>query len=167
MQHSPAFISTITVSIPPVVGGSLFITNRPCDTLRGHRTLEKSHMRIILASLVLGLGLVGCSSSQDVSAGAVGTKSDCCANSKDCSAECKAACEAKKAEASPGAVGEKSECSKQCPMSGKTEVAPGAVGTQSECQKQCPAGKSSSEVAPGAVGEKKSGCCGSKSNISG
>ena len=118
-------------------------------------------MRIILASLVLGLGLVGCSSSQksDVSAGAVGTKSEC-------STECKAACDAKAAEASPGAVGTKSDCASQCPMSGKSEVAPGAVGEKSECQKQCPAGKSAGEVSPGAVGEKSGGCC-NKSKVSG
>ncbi|MCI0364380.1 MAG: hypothetical protein L0219_10885 [Phycisphaerales bacterium] len=87
------------------------------------------------------LALAGCQSAKTsaVAPGAVGeSKNGCCAS--------KEACTASKSGTSMGAVGEKTECQKVCPMSGKT---------------------STETVSPGAVGETKTGGCCSKAKKDG
>jgi len=74
-----------------------------------------------------------------------------------------AGCSSTSNTASPGAVGEKSDCSASCTQKctgEKTDASMGAVGEKKAgcCSQQ----KAASDASMGAVGEKKSGCCSEK-----
>ena len=96
----------------------------------------KSILSLITVCAVVALA--GCSStkSNSVSPGAVSeTKSGCCSD-KAAGSCCKG-----EAKASMGAVGEKSECTKTCPVTGQT-VSPGAV-SDAPAKSGCCSGKTS------------------------
>lgn len=111
----------------------------------------KSILSLIAVCAVVALA--GCSStkSSSVSPGAVSeTKSGCCS---------------KEGNASMGAVGEKKEgcCSSKAACTAE-KPAMGAVSEKSECTKTCPV--TGQTVSPGAVSDapKKSGCCAGKTS---
>lgn len=97
-------------------------------------TMIKSILNIVALCAVIAL-VNGCSSNKTTSPGAM-SDSKCCAEKSSCTAS---------KEAAPGAVSDKAECTKVCPMSGKT-TAP------------------ATEASPGAVSDAKPGCCKSKAS---
>jgi hypothetical protein len=111
----------------------------------------KSVLSLIAVCAVVALAGCANNKSNSVAPGAVGeSKSGCCSD--------KAACTDKNGT-SMGAVGEKkSGCCAE--KAGETNM--GAVGDKTECHKVCPVTGKSAEgdgTSLGAVGEKKSGGC--------
>lgn len=115
-----------------------------------------------LVAVCAVVALAGCNSTKSTSTspGAMGdSKAGCCKESSAC---CKEG-----SKVSPGAVGEKSECTKTCPATG--QVSPGAVSdSKSGCckSKTSCTEKAAETVSPGAVSDAKSGCCASKAKAS-
>ena len=116
----------------------------------------KSILSIVAVCAVVALA--GCSNSKttSVSPGAVGEKGACCSD--------KAACTDSKT--SMGAVGEKKSgcCADKAACTEKPAM--GAVSDKAECTKTCPVTGKTETVSPGAVSDApaKSGCCSGKTS---
>ena len=123
----------------------------------------KSILSLIAVCAVVTLAGCQSSKSSSVSPGAVQEKNGAC-----CSDKSAGSCSKGEANTSMGAVGEtKSGCCSSKAACTAEKPAMGAVGEKSECTKTCPV--TGQTVSPGAVSDApaKSGCCSGKTSCGG
>jgi hypothetical protein len=107
-----------------------------------------------LAALCLVVGLTGCKTDESTSVSPAAVS--------ECPSSCETDCSSMKecdAPASPGAVGDSSEC----PYSGKSDASPGAVSDSPGCEKTKSSCSKTSDTSLGAVSDSSS-CSKSKTS---